>query len=101
MGEGDLPFPSLVDNLRPKATYFRSLGVDVGALLFRCPEIIGLSIEANIKPVTEFLLERGYTLEEIGTMITRYGTLYTVSLTENIMPKWDYFMTMDYPKSEL
>ncbi|XP_045789764.1 transcription termination factor MTERF5, chloroplastic-like [Trifolium pratense] len=92
---------SVEDNLRPTATYFRSLGVDVGALLFRCPQNFGLSIEANIKPVTRFFLERGYTLKEIGTMITRYGMLYTFSLTENMMPKWDYFMTMDYPKSEL
>ncbi|GAU48267.1 hypothetical protein TSUD_405130 [Trifolium subterraneum] len=92
---------SVEDNLRPTATYFRSLGVDVGALLFRCPQNFGLSIEANIKPVTEFFLERGYTLQEIGTMITRYGMLYTFSLTANMMPKWDYFMTMDYPKSEL
>lgn len=92
---------SVEDNLRPTAKYFRSLGVDVGILLFRCPQNFGLSIEANIKPVTEFFLERGYTLEEIGTMISRYGPLYTFSLTENLMPKWDFFMTMDYPKSEL
>jgi mTERF domain-containing protein len=92
---------SVEDNLRPTATYFRSLGVDVGAFLFRCPQTFGLSIEANIKPVTKFFLERGYTVEEIGTMITRYGMLYTFSLTENMIPKWDYFMTMDYPKSEL
>ncbi|XP_057445663.1 transcription termination factor MTERF5, chloroplastic isoform X2 [Lotus japonicus] len=92
---------SVEDNLRPTAKYFRSLGVDVGILLFRCPQNFGLSIEANIKPVTEFFLEQGYTLEEIGTMISRYGALYTFSLTENLMPKWEFFMTMDYPKSEL
>ncbi|XP_004487781.1 transcription termination factor MTERF5, chloroplastic isoform X2 [Cicer arietinum] len=92
---------SVEDNLRPTATYFRSLGVDVGILLFKCPQNFGLSIEANIKPVTEFFLERGYTLEEIGMMISRYGALYTFSLTENLMPKWDFFMTMDYPNSEL
>ncbi|KAI5446546.1 transcription termination factor MTERF5, chloroplastic isoform X2 [Lathyrus oleraceus] len=92
---------SVEDNLRPTAMYFHSLGVDVGLLLFKCPQNFGLSIEANIKPVTEFFLERGYTLEEIGTMISRYGPLYTFSLTGNLMPKWDFFLTMDYPKSEL
>ncbi|XP_024631415.1 transcription termination factor MTERF5, chloroplastic isoform X2 [Medicago truncatula] len=92
---------SVEDNLRPTAMYFRSLGVDVGLLLFNCPQNFGLSIEANIKPVTQFFLERGYTMEEIGIMIKRYGMLYTFSLTENLMPKWDYFLTMDYPKSEL
>ncbi|XP_020206882.1 transcription termination factor MTERF5, chloroplastic [Cajanus cajan] len=92
---------SVEDNLRPTAKYFRSLGVDVGILLFRCPQNFGLSIEANLKPVTEYFLERGYTLEEIGTMISRYGALYTFSLTENLIPKWDFFVTTGYPKSEL
>ncbi|RDY11331.1 Transcription termination factor MTERF5, chloroplastic, partial [Mucuna pruriens] len=92
---------SVEDNLRPTAKYFRSLGVDVGILLFRCPQNFGLSIEANLKPVTEYFLERGYTLEEIGTMISRYGALYTFSLTENLSPKWDFFLTTGYPKSEL
>ncbi|WJX27727.1 hypothetical protein P8452_16514 [Trifolium repens] len=99
-------FPNMVscsveDNLRPTATYFRSLGADVGALLFRCPQIIGLSIEANIKPVTEFFLERGFTLEEIGIMISSCAKLYSYSLTETITPKLDFFMNTDYPKSEL
>ncbi|XP_027358309.1 transcription termination factor MTERF5, chloroplastic isoform X1 [Abrus precatorius] len=92
---------SVEDNLRPTAKYFRSLGVDVGILLFRCPQNFGLSIEANLKPVTEFFLERGYTLEEIGTMISRYGALYTFSLTENLTPKWYFFLTTGYPTSEL
>jgi len=92
---------SVEDNLRPTAKYFRSLGADVGILLFRCPQNFGLSIEANLKPITAFFLERGYTLEEIGTMISRYGALYTFSLTENLIPKWDFFLTTGYPKSEL
>ena len=34
-------------------------------------------------------------------MISRYGALYTFSLTENLIPKWDFFLTTGYPKSEL
>ncbi|XP_030953638.1 transcription termination factor MTERF5, chloroplastic [Quercus lobata] len=92
---------SVEDKLRPTAEYFLSLGVDVAVLLFRCPQTFGLSIEANLKPVTEFFLERGYSIEEIGTMISRYGALYTFSLSENLIPKWEFFLTMDYSKSEL
>ncbi|KAJ7970686.1 Transcription termination factor like [Quillaja saponaria] len=92
---------SVEDKLRPTAEYFRSLGVDVAILLFRCPQNFGLSIEANLKPVTEFFLEKGYSVEEIGTMISRYGALYTFSLTENLIPKWEFFLTMDYANSEL
>lgn len=33
-----------------------------------------LSIEANLKPVTEFFLERGYSLRDVGTMISKYDT---------------------------
>ncbi|KAB2008128.1 hypothetical protein ES319_D10G077700v1 [Gossypium barbadense] len=92
---------SVEDKLRPTAKYFRSLGADVSLLLLRCPQTFGLSIEANLKPVTQFFIERGYTLEEIGTMISRYGALYTFSLADNLIPKWDFFLTMDYSKSEL
>jgi mTERF domain-containing protein len=34
-------------------------------------------------------------------MISRYGALYTFSLAENVIPKWEFFLTMDYPKQEL
>ncbi|KAL7207980.1 hypothetical protein ACSBR1_029851 [Camellia fascicularis] len=34
-------------------------------------------------------------------MISRYGALYTFSLLDNLIPKWEFFLTMDYPKSEL
>ncbi|GLT54702.1 hypothetical protein SLA2020_278810 [Shorea laevis] len=92
---------SVEDKLRPTAEYFRSLGVGVDNLLYRSPQTFGLSIEANLKPVTEFFLERGYSIEEIGTMISRYGVLYTFSLSGNLITKWEFFLTMDYPKSEL
>ncbi|KAF6166891.1 hypothetical protein GIB67_020325 [Kingdonia uniflora] len=92
---------SVDDKLRPTAEYFRSLGVDVAVLFHRSPQTFGLSIEANLKPVTQFFLERGYNIEEIGIMVSRYGALYTFSLTENLIPKWDFFLTMDYPRSEL
>ncbi|CAH8372954.1 unnamed protein product [Eruca vesicaria subsp. sativa] len=92
---------SVEDKLRPTMEYFKSLNVDVAILLHRCPQTFGLSIETNLKPVTEFFLEKGYGIDEIGIMISRYGALYTFSLRENLMPKWDYFQTMDYPNSEL
>lgn len=92
---------SVEDKLRPTADYFSSLGVNVAVLLSRSPQNFGLSIEANLKPVTEFFLERGYTIGDVGTMISRYGALYTFSLTENLIPKWEYFLTMGYPKFEL
>jgi mTERF domain-containing protein len=92
---------SVEDKLRPTAEYFGSLGVDVANLLYRSPQTFGLSIEANLKPVTEFFVERGYSIEEIGTMISRYGALYTFSLSGNLITKWGFFLTMDYPKTEL
>ncbi|OVA15405.1 Mitochodrial transcription termination factor-related [Macleaya cordata] len=92
---------SVDEKLRPTAEYFRSMGVNVAVLFYRSPQTFGLSIEANLKPVTEFFLERGYSIEEVGTMVSRYGALYTFSLAENLIPKWDFFLTMDYPRSEL
>ncbi|XP_022773450.1 transcription termination factor MTERF5, chloroplastic isoform X2 [Durio zibethinus] len=92
---------SVEDKLRPTAKYFRSLGADVSLLLLRCPQAFGLSIEASLKPVTEFFLDKGYTVDEVGTMISRYGALYTFSLVDNLIPKWEFFLTMDYSKSEL
>ncbi|KAJ8649734.1 hypothetical protein MRB53_002757 [Persea americana] len=92
---------SVDDKLRPTAEYFRSMGVDVAVLFHRSPQTFGLSIKENLKPVTEFFLEKGYNIDEVGTMVSRYGALYTFSLTENVIPKWEYFLTMDYPNSEL
>ncbi|XP_031254732.1 transcription termination factor MTERF5, chloroplastic-like [Pistacia vera] len=92
---------SVEDKLRPTAEYFRSLGVDVSVLLQRSPQSVGLSMEANLKPVTEFFIERGFRMEEIGIMISRYTSLYIFSLKENLIPKWEFFLTMDYDKSEL
>ncbi|KAF8390611.1 hypothetical protein HHK36_025138 [Tetracentron sinense] len=92
---------SVDDKLRPTAEYFRSMGVDVAVLFHRSPQTFGLSIEANLKPVTEFFLERGYSIGEVGTMVSRYGALYTFSLTDNLIQKWEFFLTMDYPRSEL
>ncbi|KAL3829507.1 hypothetical protein ACJIZ3_018309 [Penstemon smallii] len=92
---------SVEEKLRPTAEYFRSFHVDVAIILYRSPQTFGLSIEANLKPVTEFFVKRGYSLRDVATMISRYGTLYTFSLPENLIPKWDFFLTMVYPKSEL
>lgn len=92
---------SVEDKLWPTAEYFRSLGVNVALLLHRCPQTFGLSIEANLKPVTEFFLDKGYSIDDVGTMISRYGALYTFSLAGNLTPKWEFFLTMDYPRSEL
>ncbi|PSS15587.1 Transcription termination factor like [Actinidia chinensis var. chinensis] len=92
---------SVEDNLRPMAEYFRSLGVHVALLLHRSPQTFGPSIEGNLKPVTKFFLERGYSMGDVATMISRYGTLYTYSLSENLILKWEFFLTMGYPKSKL
>lgn len=92
---------SVDDNLRPTAEYFQSMGVDVAVLLHRSPQTFGLSIETNLKPVTQFFLERGYSMGEVRTMVSRYGALYTFSLRGNLIPKWDFFITMYYPQSEL
>ncbi|KAL4192928.1 hypothetical protein AMTRI_Chr06g196750 [Amborella trichopoda] len=92
---------SVEDKLKPTAAYFRSLGVDVALLLHRSPQTFGLSIEANLKPVTQFFLDRGFNIEEVGTMISRYGALYTFSLADNLIPKWEFFQSIDYPRSEL
>ncbi|KAI8541343.1 hypothetical protein RHMOL_Rhmol08G0053500 [Rhododendron molle] len=90
-----------VERLRATAKYFHSIGVDVGTLLHKCPHIFSLSIEANLKPVTEFFLERGFSIEEVAFMASRFGNFYTLSLSKNIMPKWEFFLTMGYPKSDL
>ncbi|XP_020592492.1 transcription termination factor MTERF5, chloroplastic isoform X2 [Phalaenopsis equestris] len=92
---------SVEEKLRPTAEYFLSLNIDPASLIYRCPQTFGLSIDGNLRPVNEFFLERGYSVQEIATMVLRYGALYTFSLSDNIIPKWNYFLTMDYPRSEL
>ncbi|KAF7134729.1 hypothetical protein RHSIM_Rhsim08G0044500 [Rhododendron simsii] len=90
-----------VETLKARAKYFHSLGVDVGSLLYRYPTIFALNIETNLKPLTEFFLERGFSTSDIASMISRFGSLCNLSLSNNIMPKWEFFLTMCYSKSEL
>ncbi|GER52723.1 mitochondrial transcription termination factorfamily protein [Striga asiatica] len=92
---------SVEDKLRPTAEYFQSLDADVAVLLRKSPQTFGLSIEGHLRPVTNFFLENGYSLGDVATMASRYGVLYSFSLTDNLMPKWEFFQTMDYPESEL
>ncbi|XP_010248926.1 PREDICTED: transcription termination factor MTERF5, chloroplastic isoform X2 [Nelumbo nucifera] len=74
------------DKLRPTAGYFRSMGVDVAVLLHRSPQTFGLSIEANLKPVTEFFLERGYTEAEVGTMVSSIlVTVWRIGLSQDML----------------
>nr|GMC46286.1 transcription termination factor MTERF5, chloroplastic [Ipomoea batatas] len=91
---------SVEDKLRPAAEYFRSLGVDVATLLYRCPQTFGLSINTHIKPTTEFFVGKGYSVAEVASMVSKYAALYTFSLATLVL-KWDFFLTMGYPKSEL
>ncbi|XP_044478290.1 transcription termination factor MTERF5, chloroplastic-like isoform X1 [Mangifera indica] len=92
---------SLEDNLRPTAKYFKQLGVNAAIILCRSPVTFGHSIEGHLKPVTNFFLEREFSVEEVGTMVSRYTGLYTLSLTENLIPKWEFFPTMGYSRPEL
>ncbi|KAG5534736.1 hypothetical protein RHGRI_022753 [Rhododendron griersonianum] len=89
------------ENIKATAKYFHSLGVDVGSLLHKYPQTFGLNIEATLKPVTKFFLERGFCTADIASMISTYGALYTLSLSDNMRPKWEFFLTMCYPKSDL
>ncbi|KAM7279559.1 hypothetical protein ACFE04_006693 [Oxalis oulophora] len=99
-------FPNIIsysveDKLRPTAEYLRSLGVDIALLLYQSPSVFGLSIESNLKPVSEFFLDKGFSIEEFETMVSRFGNLYSYSLVKSMIPKWEFFLTMDYQKSEL
>ncbi|CAA6667817.1 unnamed protein product [Spirodela intermedia] len=71
---------SVEDKLEPTAAYFRSIGVDVAALIRRCPQ-------------TFFFLQRGFCLQEVAAMVAKYGALYTFSLAENMTPKWEFFLS--------
>ncbi|EPS58291.1 hypothetical protein M569_16524, partial [Genlisea aurea] len=93
---------SIEEKLRPTADYLRSVGADVGAVLGRSPQTFGLSVEENLKPVTEFLYGEGFSQEEVATMISRFGGLYTFSLGDNLMVKWEFFVGMGvYGKGEV
>jgi len=34
-------------------------------------------------------------------MVNRFGIIHTLSLEENLLPKYEFFLTMEYPRSEL
>ncbi|KAJ4834300.1 hypothetical protein Tsubulata_034313, partial [Turnera subulata] len=92
---------SLEKNLRPTAEYFRSLGVRAEVILLQRPQAFGLSVEGNLKPSVEFFLEKGYSKEEVGTMISLFGNVVTYSLSKTLRPKWEFFLTMNYCREDL
>uniref|UniRef100_A0A0D9VHY6 Transcription termination factor MTERF5, chloroplastic n=1 Tax=Leersia perrieri TaxID=77586 RepID=A0A0D9VHY6_9ORYZ len=92
---------SVSDNLRPTAEYFQSIGADAASLIQKSPQAFGLNIEAKLKPITEFFLERDFSIEEIGIMVNRFGIIHTLSMEDNLLPKYEYFLTMGYPRNEL
>ncbi|CAL5057283.1 unnamed protein product [Urochloa decumbens] len=92
---------SVDDNLRPTAEYFRSIGADAASLIQKSPQAFGLNVEAKLKPITEFFLAREFSIEEIGIMANRFGIIHTLSLEQNLLPKYEFFLKMEYPRSEL
>lgn len=54
-----------------------------------------------MKPMIEFFFERGYIIDEVGIIFSKFETLFTLSLAKNLKLKWDYFLTMDYSKEDL
>ncbi|KAJ0039869.1 hypothetical protein Pint_26814 [Pistacia integerrima] len=75
------------DNLRPTTEYFKGLGVNVAIVVHRFPVSLWLSIEGNLKLVIKFFYERGFSVEDIGTMVSRLPNLYALSLTGSLIPK--------------
>ncbi|XP_031254718.1 transcription termination factor MTERF5, chloroplastic-like isoform X4 [Pistacia vera] len=92
---------SVEDNLRPTAEYLKRLGVNVAIVVHRFPAILCCSIEGHLKLVTKFFYERGFRVEEVSYMVSRFPNLCGLSLTESLIPKWEFFLTMGYSKSEL
>ncbi|KAK9113488.1 hypothetical protein Syun_020285 [Stephania yunnanensis] len=108
-------FPALLTYSRQKLTttlafLHEEVGISkqsIGKILTRCPHIISYHIEDNLRPTIEYFSSMGVdvaffsTVRRLYTMISRYGALYTFSLEVNLIPKWEFFLTMDYPSSEL
>lgn len=92
---------SVDDNLRPTAAYFRSIGADAASLIQKSPQAFGLNVEAKLRPTTDFFLARGFSVEEVGVMANRFGIVHTLSLEENLLPKYEFFLAMEYPRCEL
>ncbi|XP_076932344.1 transcription termination factor MTERF5, chloroplastic-like [Bidens hawaiensis] len=99
-------YPSIIsysveEKLRPTADYFSTIAVNPAVIMSRCPQAFGLSIESSLKPVTEFFLQKGYHISDFALMASRYGAIYTFRVEDNLLPKWEYFISMEYPKTEL
>jgi mTERF domain-containing protein len=93
---------SVSTKLTPFADYFKSIGVkDLKTLVSKSPQLLGLSLELNIKATILFFSEKGYTTEELSTIITRFPQLLGLSTERNLRPKWDYFVQMGRANSEL
>lgn len=93
---------SVEEKLRPITKHFNCIGiVDLKTLVLRSPQILGLSLELNIKPTLQFFTDNGFTREEISTIILRFPQILGLNIEGNLRAKWEYFLRMGRLKEEV
>ena len=77
--------------LRPKIDYLKGLGIDIVRVIERAPQVLGLSVEGNLKPKVNYLMEKGYPIK----VLERDPRIFTYSLRERIAPRVEFLQGME------
>jgi hypothetical protein len=96
-----------ISNLQAKVNFFRSIGESLpGKIATRCPSVLSLSLEQNIKPTVDFLCKAwGVTTSAnnascdntlLQSMLYEYPNILTLSIEGNLKPTMVFFNKTGY-----
>ncbi|KAI9111738.1 hypothetical protein K1719_017428 [Acacia pycnantha] len=84
---------SVDEQLRPTLSFFRNLGfVGPNSINFQTTLLLVSSVEGTLTPKIEYLQSMGFSYEEVVIMVVRSPGLLTLSVKNNLMPKFEYFL---------
>jgi mTERF domain-containing protein len=86
---------SVEEKPKPITNYLISIGIVVSKMLvLRSPQVLGLSLELNIKPTLQFFTDNGFDRDELSTIILRFPQILGLNIEGNLRPKWEYLLQM-------
>lgn len=83
------------DKMRPTFCFLKGLGFTrTNAISCQTTLLLVLSLEVTIMPKLDYLMSLGFEYDEVAKMVVRSPALLTYSITNNLMPKVEYFLNV-------
>ena len=101
-----------IDKLRPKLQWLSNLGetsgLDLGLTKSQVakavathPQILGLSMEQNLKPTVQWFLDLGLTKSQVAKAVATHPQILGLSMEQNLKPTVQWFLDLGLTKSQV